>query len=76
MQFDGQTLPIVAVAYKLPAFAPADRTRVAAELLADLSFGETSETYRRLVLEEQVVEHIDAYAPDHRDPNLLDRARA
>jgi zinc protease len=69
--FDGQTLPVVAVAYKLPAFAPADRTRVAADLLTDLSFGETSETYRRLVLEEQVVEHIDAYAPDHRDPNLL-----
>jgi zinc protease len=71
VQFDGQTLPVVAVAYKLPAFAPADRTRVAADLLTDLSFGETSETYRRLVLEEQVVEHIDAYAPDHRDPNLL-----
>ncbi len=30
VQFDGQTLPVVAVAYKLPAFAPADRTRVAA----------------------------------------------
>jgi zinc protease len=71
VQFDGQTLPIVAVAYKLPAFAPADRLRAAADLLTDLSFGETSETYRRLVLEEQVVEHIDAFAPDHRDPNLL-----
>jgi zinc protease len=71
VQFDGQTLPVVAVAYKLPAFAPADRTRVAADLLTDLSFGETSETYRRLVLDEQVVEQIDASAPDHRDPNLL-----
>jgi zinc protease len=71
VQFDGQTLPVVAVAYKLPAFAPADRTRVAAELLAELSFGETSDVYRRLVLEEQVVEHIDADAPDHRDPYLL-----
>src|SRR4029077_1857947 len=47
VQFDGQTLPVVAVAYKLPAFAPADRTRVAADLLTDLSFGETSEAYRR-----------------------------
>jgi zinc protease len=71
VQFDGQTLPVIDVAYKLPAFAPADRTRVAADLLTDLSFGETSEAYRRLVLEEQVVEQIDAYAPDHRDPNLL-----
>ena len=71
VKFDGQTLPVVIVGYKLPAFAPADRTRVAADLLTDLSFGETSATYRRLVLEEQVVEEIDAYAPDHRDPNLL-----
>jgi len=71
VQFDGQTLPVIEVAYKLPAFAPADRTRVAADLLTDLSFGETSETYRRLVLEEQVVEDIGAYAHDRRDPYLL-----
>jgi zinc protease len=71
VQFDGQTLPVVEIAYKLPAFAPADRTRVAADLLTDLSFGETSETYRRLVLEEQVVEDIGAYAHDRRDPYLL-----
>jgi zinc protease len=71
VKFDGQTLPVVEVAYKLPAFAPADRTRVAADLLTDLSFGETSETYRRLVLEEQVVEDIGAYAHDRRDPYLL-----
>jgi len=71
VKFDGQTLPVIAVAYKLPAFAPADRTRVAADLLTDLSFGETSDTYRRLVLEEQVVEDISAYAHDRRDPYLL-----
>ena len=53
--YDGQTLPILWVAYKMPAFAPTDRTRVAAELLAELAFGETSEAYRRLVLDEQVV---------------------
>ena len=33
-------------AYKLPAFDPADRTRVAADLFADLAFGETSDAYR------------------------------
>ncbi len=56
----------------MPAFAPTDRTRVAAELLAELAFGETSETYRRLVLEEQVVEFLDANVDEHRDPGLLD----
>ena len=34
-----------------PRSTPADRTRVAADLLTDLAFGETSETYRRLVLD-------------------------
>jgi zinc protease len=70
--YDGQTLPILWVAYKIPAFAPGDRTRVAAELLAELTFGETSEIYRRLVLDEQVVEFLDANIDDHRDPGLLD----
>jgi len=72
VEYDGQTLPILWIAYKMPAFAPNDRTRVAAELLADLAFGETSETYRRLVLDEQVVEFLDATVEDHRDPGLFD----
>jgi zinc protease len=70
--YDGQTLPIVQLAYKVPAFDPADRTRVAADLLAELAFGETSEAYRRLVLDEQVVEFLDAGADASRDPGLLD----
>jgi zinc protease len=64
-------LPIIFIGYKVPAFAPKDRTRVAAELLAELAFGETSEAHRRLVLDEQVVEFIESDSNDHRDPNLL-----
>ena len=70
--YDGQTLPLILVAYKLPLYDAADPTRVAADLLADLAFGETSEAYRRLVLEEQVVEDIDAGASYNRDPGLLE----
>ena len=72
VSYDGQTLPIVIVAYKLPAYDAADRTRVAADLFADLAFGETSEAYRRLVLDEQVVEDVDAGAGYNRDPGLLE----
>ena len=74
VKFDGQTLPIVTIAYKLPAFAPTDRTRVAADLLAELAFGETSETHRRLVLDEQAVEFVNAEASDNRDPRLFEIA--
>jgi zinc protease len=69
--YDGQTLPLIFIGYKVPGFAPKDRTRVAAELLAELAFGETSEAHRRLVLDEQVVEFIESDSNDHRDPNLL-----
>jgi zinc protease len=70
--YDGQTLPLLQLAYKLPVFDPADRTRVAADLFADLAFGETSEAYRRLVLDEQVLEDLDAGAAYNRDPGLLE----
>jgi zinc protease len=70
--YDGQTLPLLHVAYKLPRYDAADRVRVAADLFADLAFGETSEAYRRLVLDEQVVEDLDAGASYNRDPGLLD----
>jgi len=72
VSFDGQTLPLLQVSYKLPLFDPADRTRVAADLFADLAFGETSDAYRQLVLEEQIVEDLDAGASYNRDPGLLD----
>ena len=72
MTFDGQTLPLLWVSYKLPVYDAADRVRVAADLFADLAFGETSEAYRRLVLDEQVVEDLDASASYNRDPGLLD----
>jgi zinc protease len=70
--YDGQTLPWLWIAYKLPAFDATDRIRVASDLLADLAFGETSEAYRRLVLDEQVIEFLDAGAGLSRDPGLLD----
>jgi zinc protease len=72
VRYDGQTLPILIIAYKLPVYDAADRTRVAADLFADLAFGETSEAYRRLVLDEQVVEDVDAGAAYNRDPGLLE----
>jgi len=72
VRYDGQTLPLLTVAYKLPMYDPTDPTRVAADLFADLAFGETSNAYRQLVLEEQVVEYLDADAAYSRDPGLLE----
>ena len=69
--YAGQTLPVVWVAYKIGRFDPSDRERVAADLLASLAFGETSTAYRKLVLNEQVVEFLQADLNANRDPGLL-----
>ena len=70
--YPGQTLPLIMQGYKIGRFDPADRIRVAADLLAELVFGETSELYRRLVLRDQSVEFLVADAGMNRDPSLLD----
>src|SRR5690606_848284 len=72
VDYDGRTLPVVWLAYKIDAFDTGNPLRVAADLLAELAFGETSDAYRRLVLDEQVVEFLAAGAEWNRDPGLLD----
>jgi zinc protease len=59
-------------AYKIGRFDPDDRLRVAADLLVELAFGETSAAYRKLVLRDQSVEFLAAYTNTNRDPSLLD----
>jgi zinc protease len=68
--YDGRTLPRVNVAYKGGAFAPEDKIWVASIVLAELAFGQTSDIYRELRLEQQRVESIGAAAATDRDPEL------
>jgi zinc protease len=68
--YEGRTLPRVWVAYKGGAFAPEDKIWVASIVLAELAFGETSDIYRELRLEQQRVESIGAAPATDRDPEL------
>ena len=70
--YPGRTLPILAVAYKGDAFDPANRDFVAAQLLGELAFGETSELRKRLLLREQKVQMLSPRFPLTRDPSLLE----
>lgn len=72
VSYDGRSLPLLWVAYKMDRFDPQNRARVAADLLAELAFGETSEIYKKLVLNEQVVEFLAADVNLNRDPGLFD----
>ena len=70
--YQGQTLPILWISYKVDAFDPANVDLVGAELLCALAFGETSEFHKKMVLDEQVIEFVSADVNRNRDPGLLD----
>lgn len=69
--YPGRTLPLLMVAYKADAFDAQDVTQAGARLLCDLGFGETSDIYKKLVLDDQLVEFITADYDPNRDPGLL-----
>ena len=71
VSYSGRTLPVLALAYKSDAFDPANRDRVAADLLVELAFGSTSDIYRQLVLDEQVLEFLATDAGLNRDPSVI-----
>ena len=70
--YEGRSLPIVWVGYKSSALDPSDPVQMGAALLCALAFGETSEVYKKLVIDEQVVEFIAADFNFNRDPGLID----
>ena len=70
--YPGKTLPILQLSYKGDRFDPEDAEYVAAVLLGDLAFGETSPIYRSLVLDRQTVQMLGAQTPMNRDQPLFE----
>ena len=68
--FDGQTLPLLSINFKGEQFQPQDPVVVAATLIQELAFGETSDLYRKLVLQEQRLQMLEADFGLSRDPGL------
>ena len=64
-------MPMLLVGYHAPAFSTMNIDSVALEVLAELAFAERSPLFRRLVLDEQKVEHLDGSCERHVDPNLF-----
>jgi len=71
VEYPGRTLPVVTVSYLGPAWDPTDRLAVATEVLGEVAFGNNSEIYRKLVLEERVVQFLSGDFGLQRDPGLL-----
>lgn len=63
--------PRLLIGWRIPPFSAEDGTAAAIEVATELAFGRTSPAYRRLVLEEQVVEDLDVWSWPHRDSFLV-----
>jgi zinc protease len=70
--YPGKTLPILDMAFKGDAFDPANTDFVAATVLGDLAFGETSDFYKRLYIQEQRLDAVQASIPLQRDAPLFE----
>jgi zinc protease len=70
--YPGKTLPIIDIAYKGDALDPENRDFVAALLMGDLAFGENSDLYKKLVIQEQKVQFIGSSIPPNRDVPLFE----
>ncbi|MDQ2869218.1 MAG: insulinase family protein [Acidobacteriota bacterium] len=64
------TLPIVWVGFHGPAFSETEPDFASIHMLFDLYFGPTSDLYRRLVQQEQIVDQLGAFKPTNIDPEL------
>ena len=72
ISYPGQTLPIIDIAYKGDAFDPDNTSYVAALVLGDLAFGETTDLYKKLYVKQQKVEFIAPNIPMNRDLPLFE----
>jgi zinc protease len=69
--WDNPTLPYLTLGYHAPAFSTRDKEMPALDLISQVAFSPTSPLFRRLVIEEQMVDALSGGAADHRDPNLF-----
>ncbi|HLF15715.1 MAG TPA: pitrilysin family protein [Bacteroidota bacterium] len=71
LPWKAKTLPIVSVGYHGPAFSDNSREMPAMDLLSQLVFSQTSDLFRKLVIEQQLVEFVEGSQGDSRDPGLF-----
>lgn len=66
-----ETLPILAIGYHGPAFSDRTIDMPAIDLLSQVLFSQTSDLFRKLVIEDQAVEFVQGGQQDSKDPGLF-----
>ena len=70
IQWDGNTQPWMLMAFRSPAFDPAEKDFPAMMVLDSIYFSNSSDLYQKLVIEEQWVDQLGTDFPFNKDPNL------
>lgn len=65
------TLPFTYIGFRVPAYTDTEKDSAALDLIAALGFSENSPLYKRLVLDDQKVDVMQATYSDHVDPYLF-----
>jgi zinc protease len=71
VDWPSDTLPLVYVAFRGPAYSDYTKDKAALDVLAPIAFGENSDLYQKLVLKEQKVEELSYSFEDRADPELF-----
>jgi zinc protease len=71
VEYQGRTLPMLALSYMAPAWSATDRIAVATELLGSIAFGPNSDIYRKLVVEERRLQYLQPGFFLSRDPDFV-----
>ena len=71
LQWEGPTQPWYVVAYRGPAYVPTEKDMPALDLVSSIYFSESSDLYRKLVIQDQAVDQLFGYFPDQKDPGIL-----
>jgi zinc protease len=71
MQWDSPTQPWLTMTYRGPAYRPTEKDMPALDLISSIYFSESSDLYRKLVIQDQSVDQLFTYFPDRTDPYLL-----
>jgi zinc protease len=71
VDWPSETLPLIYVAFRGPAYSDYQKDKSALDLLAPMAFGENSDLYQKLVLKEQKVDSLSYSFEDRADPELF-----
>jgi len=71
LQWDGPTQPWLVMAFRGPAFDPSRKDMSSIDLMSSIYFSESSELYKKLVIQDQTVDQLFSYFPDQKDPGML-----